>query len=99
MIIITGHMKIAAAKMAAARTLMRAMVEATRQEPGCLLYRFAEDALEPGTIALTERWESAEALAAHGKTAHMAAWRAGIGEIGVLERDLWAHEASAGRKL
>jgi quinol monooxygenase YgiN len=99
MILITGHMKIAPEKMAAARPLMRTMAEATRKEPGCLLYRFAEDVLEPGTISLTERWESQEALAEHMKTAHMAAWRAGLAGIGVLERDLWAHEAQAGKKL
>lgn len=99
MIVITGHMKIAPEKMAAARPLMRAMADATRKEPGCLLYRFAEDVFEPGVITLTERWESPEALAAHVKTPHMAEWRAGIGGVGLLERDIWAHEVQNGRKL
>ena len=40
---------------------------ASRAEEGCLEYVMAADPVEPGRIVLSERWESAETLGAHGK--------------------------------
>ena len=38
---------------------------ATRQEDGCILYRFTTDLDRPHRFILTELWESEEALKAH----------------------------------
>lgn len=99
MIVITGHIRIAPEKVEAARPLARKNLEATRNEKGCLLYAYGEDVLDPGLIRITERWESWDALAAHGDSPHMAEWRKALKEIGVLERDLLAHETGEERPL
>ena len=99
MIIITGYIRIAPDKLEAARPQARKNLEATRKEKGCLLYAYGEDFLDPGVIRITERWESWEALAAHGQSPHMAVWRAALKEIGVLERDLLAHETGEERAI
>ena len=43
---------------------------------------------EPGLIRVYEEWESQAHLDAHMNTPHMAAWRAALGEIGVVARDV-----------
>ena len=99
MIVITGHIRIAPEKVETARPLARKNLEATRNEKGCLLYAYGEDVLDPGLIRITERWENWDALAAHGDSPHMAEWRKALKEIGVLERDLLAHETGEERPL
>ena len=99
MILVIGHVKIAPEKFAAARPHMRAMLEATRKEDGCLLYAFSEDVLDPGVIRIAERWTSWETLKAHGGVPHMAAWRNALKEIGVLGREVIAWEAGEQRDL
>lgn len=99
MIVIIGHLKLAPEKFAAARPHMRAMVEATVKEAGCLLYAFSEDVAEPGVMRIAERWENWETLKAHGATPHMAAWRAVVKDIGVLDREVIAYEAGESRAI
>jgi quinol monooxygenase YgiN len=99
MILVIGHLKIAPEKIAAARPHIRTVLEATRKEAGCLLYAFAHDALEPGTIRISERWANWETLQAHGGQPHMEAWRAVLKDIGVLEREVIAYEAGETRAL
>ena len=99
MIVITGFIRIAPEKLEAARPQARKNLEATRKEAGCLLYAYGEDFLDPGVIRITERWESWDALAAHGNAPHMAVWRKALKEIGILERNLLAHETGEERAL
>ncbi len=75
MIIIQGHARFAPGTAAAQIDALRAMVEATRAEQGCLLYAFAFDAIDPDLMHITERWIDADALAAHGSSAHMGEFR------------------------
>lgn len=42
------------------------------QAPGCLVYRFYSDRHDNDLVFLFEKWESAEALAAHFQTSQMA---------------------------
>ena len=61
----------------------RTMVEPTLGEPGCIEYDLCQDQAEPGRFAMSETWESADALAVHlaqeslqqavGALMHMAA--------------------------
>ncbi len=78
---------------------MKAVVEATRKEDGCLLYAFGEDVIEPGLIRIVERWRDFAALEAHGSTAHIAAWSKVAREAGVLSREVIAHAAGEERIL
>ena len=78
---------------------MRAVITATLKEAGCLLYAFSEDVLEPGTIRIAEKWESWEALKAHGAMPHLADWREALKSIGVRGREIFAYEAGEARPL
>jgi quinol monooxygenase YgiN len=98
-IIVTGEIRIPADRMAEARPHMRAVLEATRKEPGCLLYAFGEDVLDPGLIRIVERWDDWTSLEAHGKTEHIRTWSAFTRNVGVSGRDLYAHEGGNGRKI
>ena len=77
------------------RPSMRAALEGTRKEKGCLLYAYGEDVLDPGLIRIVERWESWEAIDAHTTQPHIKAWSAAREAAGgTLERDIWAHEVT-----
>jgi hypothetical protein len=41
------------------------LMQASRDEPGCITYAFSADPIDPGRVLLFERWESKGALAAH----------------------------------
>lgn len=56
MLLIVGTVRLPADKLDAARPVMRRMVEASRAEPGCLDYGYAEDVLDPSLIHVKELW-------------------------------------------
>ena len=55
MIVVTGYIKIASDQFERARPYAQG-AGSDRREPGCILYAYAEDVLEPGTIRIVERW-------------------------------------------
>jgi len=60
--------------------ILRAMVQYTRQEPGCRRYDLFESKSEAGgrTFCLLERYADAVAQQAHRETAHYKDYRANI---------------------
>lgn len=88
MLLIAGTIRLPADRLAAARPAMRAMVEASRAEPGCLDYSYAEDVLDPGLIHVAERWQDRAALERHFTMPHLSAWRACWAALGIGERHL-----------
>jgi quinol monooxygenase YgiN len=53
---------------------LRQAVEATHaKDAGCLLYALHRDLADPTHLVMVEQWESAELLAAHGRSEHLAA--------------------------
>ncbi|SAK62500.1 antibiotic biosynthesis monooxygenase [Caballeronia catudaia] len=58
------------------RQVLEANVEPTRKEPGALQYDLHRDIKEPRRFIFVERWESESALAKHGESAHIQAFRA-----------------------
>jgi quinol monooxygenase YgiN len=100
LILVTGHLRVPPDKVEALRPHMRNVIEATRNEDGCILYAFAEDVLDPGMIRIVERWRDWPSLDAHGKAAHIAAWSAVVKDKGgVLSREVIAHAAGEERIL
>ncbi len=99
-IIVTGHLQLTPEALHKLKPAMRAALEATRKEDGCLLYAFGEDVLEPGTIRIVERWRDWSALDAHGKAPHMGPYREAIAAAGgTLGREVIAHEAGEEKPL
>ena len=99
MILVIGHLRLPPEKMVDVRQAAGAMLAATRQEPGCVLYAFAEDLLEPELIRIVERWASWDTLKAHGGAPHTADWRAALKATGVVDREIIAYEAGEVRPL
>lgn len=69
------------------RAELEKLVAPTRAEPGCQAYDLHEDMETPGTFVFVEIWDDADALAAHGGSDHIRAFREG------------AREAIAGRHV
>ncbi len=94
MILVVGTFRLPLDKLEQARAALLRVIEATRAEPGCIDYAYAEDVLEPGLIRVSEKWETREALAVHFEAAHMVQWRQERDELGMSDRDMVAYEVS-----
>ncbi|MBO0906128.1 putative quinol monooxygenase [Jiella sonneratiae] len=99
MIIVSGTLRLSPGDLASVRVAAAAVVTATRAEAGCITYSFAEDLLEAGLVRIYEEWESREALAAHGRSGHVAAWHRALATVSVLGRNLQVIEAGKAEPL
>jgi quinol monooxygenase YgiN len=98
-LIIAGTVRVPPANLDAFRPHMAAMMAASRAEPGCAAYGYAEDVTEPGLIHVFEVWADQAAIDAHFATAHMAAWRAAWPSFGVSDRALTLYEIASQRPM
>lgn len=53
------------------RTILIALVDATRKEPGCISYQFLQNQSDPKEFVSVEEWESIAAEQAHFATEHL----------------------------
>lgn len=94
MILVAGSFRLPPASLAEGRAALIRVIEATRAEPGCLDYAYAEDVLEPGLFRVSERWESREALAVHFEAPHMKQWQRERAGLGMTDRAMRAYEVN-----
>jgi len=99
MLLIVGTVRLPPENLAAARSAMRVMAEASRAEPGCLDYVYAEDVFEPGLIHVRELWRDQPALDRHFASPHLEAWRAAWPRLGIGGRDLRAYDVETPRPV
>ena len=92
MLLITGTIRLPPHRLADARPAMAAMIEASRAEPGCMEYSYAEDLLDAGLMHINERWDTRAHLQAHFRSDHIAAWRAHWADLEISERNLKLYE-------
>ncbi|MAZ45401.1 MAG: hypothetical protein CMD74_01690 [Gammaproteobacteria bacterium] len=71
MIIVHGTIPILSIHRDKALELARKMVDATRQEKGCISYDFYVGLSDPNTLMLFQEWENMESLMNHFQTSHM----------------------------
>ena len=74
------------------RDALATMETETRKEAGCITYAFSVDVTDPGKLRVIERWESTDALAAHSKSEHMAAFMTAVMQIEPKAMDVKAYE-------
>jgi quinol monooxygenase YgiN len=79
MILVQGHIKFGEGEIERLQDAMKAQLEATNAEEGCILYAFSRDVVDPSIIRISERWRDGAALAAHGASAHMKAFNKVMG--------------------
>ena len=99
MVIVIGTVKLAPDRLDAAKPAMQRMVDASRTEPGCIAYAYAQDVLDPETIHVAEQWRDRAALTEHFATPHMAEWRGVMGSLGLTGRDLKVFESDEGQAI
>ncbi len=99
MIVVTGLIVVHPDDMDAVRSAAIVMMDETAKEQGCITYRFYEDLEHHGRMRVYEEWESEAALEAHIQSEHMQAWRAALGALRVLSRDVKVFEAGPARSL
>jgi len=89
MLILTVNLRVPPNEVAALRTHIETVIKASRLEPGCLAYHYAEDFFTPGLFRVFEVYRDEEALKAHGASAHFRKWREISGHIPREERTLY----------
>ena len=99
MIVVSGIIQVAETDVGPAIEAATVMAVATREEPGCRAYAFYQDIERPGAFRVFEEWDDRAALKAHFETAHMAEFRAKLGSIGVLSRDVKIYDVSGTETL
>jgi quinol monooxygenase YgiN len=99
MIVVVGSFRLPPEGLDAGRGAMARVVNASRAEPGCLAYAYAEDMQERGLVRVNESWESRAALSAHFETPHMKQWRRERSDLGMSERRVIAYEVSGEEAL
>lgn len=63
------------------REAFRIMDEASQKEPGCLKYTSSVDINDSTIVRIDEMWESMDALKAHFKVPHMAAFQTALSKV------------------
>jgi quinol monooxygenase YgiN len=70
---VIAHAKAKPDHVAQVREILTALVDATRQESGCLSYELLQNHTDPTDFVFVERWASAAAEQAHFLTPHLLA--------------------------
>ena len=99
MILVSGHFRLPAERIAEARTEMAAVIAASLAEDGCRAYSYAEDVTQPGLFRVHEEWDSRPALNAHFDTPHMKHWQATREKLGFADRRISVYEIASATPL
>jgi quinol monooxygenase YgiN len=95
MIVVAVRFRLPVERIDEARAHMAKVIAASRAEPGCRAYSYAEDVIEPGLFRVHEEWEGREALDAHFATAHMREWQQVRETLAFHDREVSAFEVGA----
>ncbi|WP_372572859.1 putative quinol monooxygenase [Ruegeria jejuensis] len=93
MLTVTGVVEIAPDGVETAKAAVQKMVAETLKEDGCRIYEFSQVIGSETRFRVYEEWDSLSALQAHFETPHMAEFRATLGSVGVISRDISRFEA------
>ncbi len=94
MLLIVGTIRIAPERLNEARPAMQKVIAASREEPDCLEYSYAEDVLDPGLVHIIERWTDQTAFDEHFVSGHIAEWCGSWKNLGINERKLAIFEVN-----
>jgi quinol monooxygenase YgiN len=81
------------------RRVREEMFGPTRQEPGCIRYRFYQDVENENAFSFVEEWESWEALNGHFRSEHVGRFLAGLGDLLAEPPEGGFHEVARSRGL
>ena len=98
-LIVAGTFRVPPENVEPLRPHMRAVMEATRLEEGCIVYSYGEDVGDPGLIRVFEVWRDQACLDAHFASAHMKQWQTDRAGFGLHDRRISAYDVAAERAL
>jgi len=93
-IVVSGIMEVAPADADRFSTLTRRLVDATRREPGCVDYRFAQSIERPGRFEVFEEWADQAALDAHVRAVHYRDWSRALKDVEVTQVSIVRYAAT-----
>jgi|TARA_B110001454_G_scaffold152163_1_gene141549 quinol monooxygenase YgiN len=99
MLIIEGWLHFAPGEIEKFIEAAQLMVDATREEEGCLHYAFARDLNDPDILRIAERWTDEAALEAHFKSAHMVAFGTGLALLQRIGSDVRLYDGDEVRRV
>ncbi len=99
MLIVLAKAKVGDGAVDAARDAIKAMVDATMEEEGCIAYSFTTDICDPSVMHIVEKWVDDAALAAHFATPHMAAFQGALAGLDVTVEEAIKYTADDGVPL
>lgn len=94
MIVISGAMELGAGSVETFAELSRVLCEATRTEPGCRAYTFAQSIETPGRFEIFEEWDDQAAIDEHTRTDHYRVWGRALRELEVLGMSIVSYAVS-----
>lgn len=94
MIVVVGRVRTSPDKVEELTRIGQEVAQASREEEGCLGYRFYADTEDPEAYLFVEEWESMEALQRHFTTPHVAALMQSMPGVIVGTPDVQFHEVA-----
>jgi quinol monooxygenase YgiN len=94
-IVVSGEIRINPEDFDAAMVLAEPLVAATLEEAGNVTYGFWVDPRDRGRVRIFEEWENEDAMAAHGASAHLATFFAGMAALRIESVELSRYDVSA----
>ncbi|MFK7976547.1 MAG: putative quinol monooxygenase [Halioglobus sp.] len=79
MIVVNAIVQSAEEDIAALKSAIATMEQASRAEDGCLDYTFSVELNDPTVLRITEKWDKLDSLMAHMQVPHMAAFQEAMG--------------------
>lgn len=98
-IAVIGILRFPPERLAEVRPHLKALVEATYANDGCIAYDVAEDPFDPGLVRFAELWPDHQSLERHLQAPHIEPWRAAARRCGLLERRFTAYEVTASKDI
>ena len=99
MIVVVGRVRTDAERRAELIRIGQALARSSRDEVGCLGYRFYEDTEVENDFVFIEEWESDAALQRHFATEHIAAFMRAVPSVVVAPPDVKFHTVASTRDL
>jgi quinol monooxygenase YgiN len=93
-IVVSGVMEVAPAGADRFAALTRQLVDATRREPGCVEYRFAESIDRAGRFEVFEEFADQGAFDEHVRSDHYRAWGRALKELEVTRVSVVRYDAA-----
>jgi quinol monooxygenase YgiN len=99
LIIVMGEITVEPGAADKVRDALAEMEAETHKEAGCITYAFSTDVVNPGTVRISERWNSMEDIEAHTKTPHMAKFMESMAVLAPTAIEIKAFEVAQEVKL